>query len=260
MDAFLTQQLFTQDVMVLLRQPKEQANDGDTYKELQTLVTAHGGIVVDQENDDDARVTIVLLLGQTQDQDAITSRFPLAAILRAQWVKDSVQKNQRLDMTSYRVLELQDASCRTEPQTKKKQKIVTAGSKTVIDTKEALIRDVQARPHFRPWTTVLGSLHVLDARAQKQDGEQETDRRYKIAGFDLDWTLIVTKCGKKFAQNHTDWKWFHRTLVKDKLDKLARDGFTLTIFSNQNGVAKGHITVDQIQVWREQCNVAATVA
>ncbi|KUF99986.1 Triosephosphate isomerase [Phytophthora nicotianae] len=90
------------------------------------------------------------------------------------------------------------------------------------------------------------SLYVLDARA-KQQQENPVDK-FKIAGFDLDGTLIVTKSGKKFAKDKDDWKLFHPTLVRDKLAQLARDGFTLTIFSNQNGIAKGHITAAQVQV------------
>ncbi|RMX67001.1 hypothetical protein DD238_002855 [Peronospora effusa] len=239
MDAFLKRQLFTQDVMVLLGQSKEQINDGFTHKELQMLVTAHGGIVVDQQNCDEARVNIVLLIGHHPDHDIMMmNRFASAAILRAQWVKDSIEKNQRLEMTSYRVLGLQDRPA------KKKQKVAIAGSTALCDAQNELLGDLEAKPHF---TTILGSLYVLDARARKQDRQQERDQCYKIAGFDLDGTLIVTKSGKKFAKDQNDWKWFHPTLVKDKLEELVRDGYTLTIFSNQNGVAKGHITAAQVQ-------------
>ncbi|OWZ10891.1 Polynucleotide kinase 3'-phosphatase [Phytophthora megakarya] len=97
-------------------------------------------------------------------------------------------------------------------------------------------------PKFTPWRTIHNSLYLLDAR----DAAKTTEKT-KIAGFDLDGTLIVTKSGKKFAKDKDDWKWFHPTLVRQKLTELVRDGFTLTIFSNQNGIAKGHITAGQVQ-------------
>ncbi|EGZ27617.1 hypothetical protein PHYSODRAFT_475692 [Phytophthora sojae] len=139
----------------------------------------------------------------------LSARFPRAQVLRAQWARDSVKKNRRLSASGFQLPE----------------------------------------PHFTPWRTVQGSLYVLDARAKQQQEQEEkqTEDKIKVAGFDLDGTLIVTKSGKKFAKDKDDWKWFHPTLVREKLAQLARDGFTLVIFSNQNGIAKGHITAAQVQ-------------
>eukprot|EP00662_Eupelagonemidae_sp_cell21_P036608 gene36608-62322_t len=36
----------------------------------------------------------------------------------------------------------------------------------------------------------------------------------KIAGFDMDWTLIRTKSGKTFAQNRDDWELWHPSLLQ----------------------------------------------
>ncbi|POM57349.1 Polynucleotide Kinase 3'-phosphatase [Phytophthora palmivora] len=152
----------------------------------------------------------------------LTSRFPQAQILRTQWVHDCVQKNRRLATTTYSLMKAE-----SEPPAKKQK----------IQEDAAL-----PEPKFTPWRTIEGSLYVLDARESK-----ETTDKTKIAGFDLDGTLIVTKSGKKFAKDKDDWKCFHPTLVRQKLVDLVRDGFTLTIFSNQNGIAKGHITATQVQ-------------
>ncbi|CAH0481362.1 unnamed protein product [Peronospora belbahrii] len=249
MDAFfLKHQLFTQDVMVLLDQPKEQEEDGNEYKKLQLLIKTHGGVLLDQHDSNDARVNIVLLDGRNQDQNELKNRFPLAEIVNVQWIKDSIQQNRRLEIPSYCIQDKQHLSYRMESQAMKKQKTVAAQDTADFNPKEASVLHLEAtKPQFRPWTTIHKSVYVLDTRPQMQDGKQATDQSYKVAAFDLDCTLIVTKSGKKYARNHNDWKWFHPTLVRDKLAKLARDGFTLTIYSNQNGVAQGHITAAQLQ-------------
>ncbi|GMF16762.1 unnamed protein product [Phytophthora lilii] len=246
MDAFLRRQLFASDVAVLPGQPPE----ADAARELRALVRTHGGVVIDHQDGEraaDARVKLLLLQDEPADADAmqrLRRRFPAAALLRAQWATDCVQKNRRLATSSYELAPAQTtaATAGTDEPPVKRQK-VAAGvfANAATETAAAELPE----PNFTPWKTVQGSLYVLDARAKQQQEEQT--KKAKIAGFDLDGTLIVTKSGKKFAKDKDDWKWFHPTLVKDKLAQLARDGFTLTIFSNQNGIAKGHITAAQVQ-------------
>lgn len=62
----------------------------------------------------------------------------------------------------------------------------------------------------------------------------------KVAGFDLDSTLVETASGKRFATGPEDWKFMRR--VPEKLKSLHRDGFRVTIFSNQFGILKGKPT------------------
>eukprot|EP00959_Pyramimonas_sp_CCMP1952_P452323 9466374-Pyramimonas_sp.AAC.1 len=59
----------------------------------------------------------------------------------------------------------------------------------------------------------------------------------KVAGFDLDGTLVNTKSGGSFARHADDWKLFNEH-VKSKLKQLHEDGYRLVIFSNQNGIKK----------------------
>lgn len=57
----------------------------------------------------------------------------------------------------------------------------------------------------------------------------------KIAGFDLDNTLIKTKSGKKFPIDENDWTLLYpEKLMLDKLRSLIQD-YTIVVFSNQNG-------------------------
>jgi bifunctional polynucleotide phosphatase/kinase len=57
----------------------------------------------------------------------------------------------------------------------------------------------------------------------------------KIAGFDLDQTLIGTKNGKKFPTDSDDWIWNYAN-VKDKLLELSNDGYIIIIVTNQAGI------------------------
>uniref|UniRef100_A0A069DZ62 Putative polynucleotide kinase 3' phosphatase n=1 Tax=Panstrongylus megistus TaxID=65343 RepID=A0A069DZ62_9HEMI len=54
----------------------------------------------------------------------------------------------------------------------------------------------------------------------------------KIAGFDLDGTLIATKSGHTFPSNDDDWRLWH-TGIKSRLKTLVNEGFSLVLFTNQ---------------------------
>lgn len=68
----------------------------------------------------------------------------------------------------------------------------------------------------------------------------------KIAGYDMNGTLITTKSGRVFAQSTDDWKILF-TEVPGKLKQLHKDGYKLIIFTNQAGIAAGKQTVPGIQ-------------
>ena len=68
----------------------------------------------------------------------------------------------------------------------------------------------------------------------------------KIAGFDIDGTIIVTKTGKSFAANASDWKWFDKNLPS-KLKKLNDEGFRVAFFTNQAGIEKGKVKFTELR-------------
>jgi len=63
----------------------------------------------------------------------------------------------------------------------------------------------------------------------------------RIAAFDMDGTIIVTKSGKTFPIDKHDWKLFH-SKVQEKLKCLNSAGTKIVFITNQNGISKGHIT------------------
>ncbi|XP_071850455.1 uncharacterized protein F21D5.5-like [Apostichopus japonicus] len=63
----------------------------------------------------------------------------------------------------------------------------------------------------------------------------------KIAAFDLDYTLIVPKSGRKWPTGPKDWMFLSEEVPK-KLKAIYDDGFKIIIFTNQRGMEKGHTT------------------
>jgi len=74
-----------------------------------------------------------------------------------------------------------------------------------------------------------------------------TEGREKIAAFDIDGTLITTMSGKVFPTDINDWKILF-SQVPGKLKALSSQGFKLVFITNQAGIAKGKLTVEQFQL------------
>ncbi|KAL3859647.1 hypothetical protein ACJMK2_009861 [Sinanodonta woodiana] len=68
----------------------------------------------------------------------------------------------------------------------------------------------------------------------------------KIAGFDIDGTIITTKSGKVFPVDNDDWRLWTGEIPK-KLKKLNEDGYKVVFFTNQLGVARGKTKIEDLQ-------------
>lgn len=71
--------------------------------------------------------------------------------------------------------------------------------------------------------------------------------RPKIAGFDIDHTIICTQSGKKFPTDTKDWK-IMLNEIPPKLKKLDTEGYKIVFFTNQNGIAKKRVSVPDFKI------------
>lgn len=69
--------------------------------------------------------------------------------------------------------------------------------------------------------------------------------RKKAAGFDIDFTVIKTASGRKFATGANDWEWWDDS-VPDRLRQLDAEGYRVIFFTNQGGIEKMKVTPESI--------------
>ena len=69
--------------------------------------------------------------------------------------------------------------------------------------------------------------------------------RTRIAGFDMDWTLVRTKSGRVFPTSPDDWTLFHDH-VAPRVQALHAEGYAICVFTNQEGVSKGRVTAEAL--------------
>lgn len=278
MDAFIVRkrraddaQLFDRDAFLFVpsaaNETEVESNEEVAAKaELTALVATNGGRVLDVESDlSESRTLVALLLtselraADTEMLARVLRSHPSAVVVRAQWVRDCTAQQTRLALHAYEqtraaralllhgeVASAENASPVSEADSNKRRRV--AVDVTAAASEFAAL----PTPHLTPWREVDGgSLLLLDARSSQQQ-EAATDAsasgKRKIAGFDMDGTLIATKSGKRFAKDASDWAWLHPTRVRSKLQALVSAGFDLVVFSNQNGIATGQVTATEIQV------------
>ena len=68
----------------------------------------------------------------------------------------------------------------------------------------------------------------------------------KVAGFDIDGTIITTKSGRKFPIDANDWK-VQFSVIPGRLQKLVREDYTIAFFTNQMGIKKNRPPVGEFK-------------
>ncbi|KAI8131010.1 hypothetical protein FF38_04306 [Lucilia cuprina] len=68
----------------------------------------------------------------------------------------------------------------------------------------------------------------------------------KIASYDIDGTIIKTKSGNVFPKTSDDWMLNYPEIPK-KLKSLKDDGFKICFFTNQGGISKGKVDVNEFK-------------
>jgi len=65
----------------------------------------------------------------------------------------------------------------------------------------------------------------------------------KVAGFDIDGTIITTKSGRRFPIDANDWK-IRFSVISGRLQQLVRDNYRIIFFTNQLGIKKGKLSIN----------------
>ncbi|ESO89756.1 hypothetical protein LOTGIDRAFT_192663 [Lottia gigantea] len=75
---------------------------------------------------------------------------------------------------------------------------------------------------------------------------KDIEGRSKIAGFDIDGTIITTASGKVFPTHSGDWK-LHYPEIPKKIKELYASGYKIVLFTNQMGVARGKVKIEDLK-------------
>ncbi|QVM08813.1 hypothetical protein D8B26_003488 [Coccidioides posadasii str. Silveira] len=85
------------------------------------------------------------------------------------------------------------------------------------------------------WRTVDNSCLVAKYSTRPPVDNQVVPVKKRVAAFDLDGTLILTKSGNTFPRNEHDWKWWNHC-VPGRIKELYSKGYQVVIVTNQKKV------------------------
>ncbi|KXH67930.1 polynucleotide kinase 3 phosphatase [Colletotrichum salicis] len=107
---------------------------------------------------------------------------------------------------------------------------------------------------------------LLVGRYEPDKPSTESEKRRKVAAFDLDSTLITTASGKKHADAADDWKWWHASVPGKLRDLYKNEGYRIVVLSNQAGLVlhadpkakTPKSTKDRVSAFKQKANAVLT--
>ena len=108
--------------------------------------------------------------------------------------------------------------------------------KVTFDVPKILPDPSWLRPNVIPGQKRSLDLDTLLVARYENSSLIHRPKPVKIAGFDLDDTLIATASGNRFSRNQDDWRWWHAS-VPTRLKKLHTEGYAILVFTNQGAVS-----------------------
>ena len=171
------------------------------------------------------------VVSSTVVKAAVPKRPPAALVQEEQKTK-----RQKLDIIEVAVVEAIEISSSDDDLTMAEaisQRAAKAVSEPPVSKKlDSMFKAATSAPvpaAVAGWKQVHPTLHVCNYGSVACS---------KMAGFDMDWTLIRTATDKTFPQYPTDYKLWH-ACVPGRVQALAASGYRIAIFTNQAGVASG---------------------
>lgn len=105
--------------------------------------------------------------------------------------------------------------------------------------KKDAVAEVTVHTREGEWETIdNGKLLIYTAK--------QVVAQSKIAAYDLDGTIITTQSGHVFPKDCNDWKIAFRE-VPGKLKQMHNDGYKIVFMTNQAGISRGSVNVEDIK-------------
>ncbi|ADB84444.1 nicotinamide riboside kinase 1 [Apocheima cinerarium nucleopolyhedrovirus] len=142
-------------------------------------------------------------------------------------VKIMKKRDNKLDEYTVRYVKEQNKKYKLWNNVFGNEEIVIDWRKDIIKQQNDIINIINNRV-FHNWNSNDNGLFIYDYKVPLI--------KNKIAGFDLDGTLICTKSGNAFSMNNFDWKLKYLD-IREKFLKLLKKDYSIVVMTNELGLS-----------------------